>query len=214
MIRLNHIPAEKIHTVYNPAIDEMFFLKRNRQPVHPWLANRDVPTFVTAGAFRPEKNHILAMEAFKIVNRTHRARIIIFGRGDLQGEYEKFIIENGLSDVVSLPGFSDSLVSEVVASSGYISCSRIESFGIAIVEGLACGVPVISTDAPCGPREVLNGGEYGDLVPSDDPEALAKAVVRVIEHGGKSAPEEAWRRFELPRIVELYEKSCGLLHPI
>ena len=101
-------------------------------------------------------------------------------------------------------------MSEVAASSGYISCSQIESFGIAIVEGLACGVPVISTDAPCGPREILKDGEYGELVPMNNPELLAQAVVRVIEHGGKKVPDEAWRRFELSRIVELYEKSCSL----
>ena len=210
MIRLHYLPAEKVHTVYNPVVDDVFMGKRGLPPSHPWLIKRDVPTFVTAGAFRPEKNHLLLIEAFKIVNRTHPARLIIFGQGDLQAEYEKAIREKRLSDVVSLPGFSESLVSEVAASSGYISCSRVESFGIAIVEGLACGVPVISTDAPCGPREILRDGEYGELVPMDNPELLAQAVVRVIEHGGKKVPDEAWRRFELSRIVERYEKSCSL----
>lgn len=210
MIRLHHLPEEKVHTVYNPVVDDAFMKKKGKPPSHPWLIERDVPTFVTAGAFRPEKNHLLLIEAFKIVNRTHPARLIIFGRGDLQAKYEDAIRENSLSEVVSLPGFSESLVSEVAASSGYISCSQIESFGIAIVEGLACGVPVISTDAPCGPREILKDGEYGELVPMDNPELLAQAVVRVIEHGGKKVPDEAWRRFELSRIVERYEKSCAL----
>lgn len=210
MVRLHHLPEDKVHTVYNPAVDATFYEKKGMPPSHPWLVKRDVPTFVTAGAFRPEKNHLLAIEAFKIVNRTHRARLIIFGRGDLQSEYEKAIKENDLSDVVSLPGFSDSLISEVAAASGYISCSLVESFGIAIVEALACGVPVISTDAPCGPREILKDGEYGELVPLDDPESLAQAIVRVIENGGKSVPACAWRRFELPLIVERYEKSLAL----
>jgi len=210
MIRLHHLPVEKVHTVYNPVVDDAFMEKKGRPPSHPWLIRRDVPTFVTAGAFRPEKNHLLLIEAFKIVNRTHPARLIIFGRGDLQAEYEKAIREKDLSDVVSLPGFSESLVREVAASSGYISCSRIESFGIAIVEALACGVSVISTDAPCGPREILKDGEYGELIPVDNPELLAQAIVRVIEHGGKKVPDDAWRRFELSRIVVLYEKSCSL----
>ena len=210
MIRLHHLPAEKVHTVYNPVVDDSFMKKKGMPPSHPWLIEGDVPTFVTAGAFRPEKNLLLLIEAFKIVNCTHPARLIIFGRGDLQAEYEKAIRENGLSEVVSLPGFSESLVSEVAASSGYISCSQIESFGIAIVEGLACGVPVISTDAPCGPREILKDGEYGELVPMDNLELLAQAVVRVIEDGGKKVPDEAWRRFELSRIVERYETSCSL----
>ena len=210
MIRLHHLPAEKVHTVYNPVVDDSFMKKKGMPPSHPWLIEGDVPTFVTAGAFRPEKNHLLLIKAFKIVNCTHPARLIIFGRGDLQAEYEKAIRENGLSEVVSLPGFSESLVSEVAASSGYISCSQIESFGIAIVEGLACGVPVISTDAPCGPREILKDGEYGELVPMDNLELLAQAVVRVIEDGGKKVPDEAWRRFELSRIVERYETSCSL----
>ena len=210
MIRLHHLPAEKVHTVYNPVVDDVFMGKRGLPPSHPWLIKRDVPTFVTAGAFRPEKNHLLLIEAFKIVNRTHPARLIIFGRGDLQVEYEKAIKDNGLFDRVSLPGFTESLPSEVAASSGYISCSRIESFGIAIVEGLACGVPVISTDAPCGPREILKDGEYGEIVPVDNSEALARAIVKVIEHGGKIVPDEAWQRFELARVVGLYEKCIGL----
>ena len=91
MIRLSRLPAEKVHTVYNPVVDASFMKKKGMSPSHPWLIKRDVPTFVTAGAFRPEKNHLLLIEAFKIVNRTHPARLIIFGRGDLQAEYEKAI---------------------------------------------------------------------------------------------------------------------------
>ena len=210
MIRLRHLPESKVYTVFNPAIDESFLSKKRLAPTHPWLIDRSCPTFVTAGAFRPEKNHLMLMEAFRLVNRTRHARLIIFGRGDSQPEYEKFIRENNLSDVISLPGFSSVLPAEVAASSGYIASSLIESFGIAIVEALACGVPVISTDAPCGPREILKDGEYGELVRINSAEDMAQAVLRVIDGKVKVAPEESWRRFELPKIVELYERACGI----
>lgn len=211
MIRYSHLPAEKTFTVYNPAVDAGFLTKIKGMPTHPWLVKKGIPTFVTAGAFRPEKNHLMVMEAFRRVNKVRAARLVIFGRGELRTEYEKFIAEHNLGECISLPGFTDSLPAEITASDGFISSSNLESFGIALVEGLASGVPVISTDVPCGPREVLKDGEYGELVTPDDPEAMAKTILKLLERERKRAPETAWKRFELPRIVDLYEHACGLI---
>lgn len=209
-IRQFHLAPEKVHTVYNPAVDDDFFEKMRATPTHPWIVNRDTPVFVAAGAFAPEKDHLTVMEAFRLVNQRRRARLVIFGSGPLQDDYRRFIKEHGLEEVVSLPGFSNSLPAEIKASDGYISSSVLESFGIAIVEGLACGVPVIATDAPCGPCEVLDGGRYGELIPMRNPVAMAKAVEAVLEGKIKPASEDAWRRFELDRVVAYYERALDL----
>lgn len=212
MIRLHHLPEGKVHTVYNPSVDDAFFEKLKRPPTHPWLLRHDIPVFVMAGAFMPEKDHLTVMEAFRLVNQKRSARLIIFGNGALQETYEKFIADHGLEKVVSLPGFSSSVPSEIAASDGFISSSRIESFGIAIVEGLACGVPVICTDAPCGPREILEGGKYGYLVHPHNPEALADVIRKVLENPmNRKGDTKAWRRFDLPRIVGLYERAMNLI---
>lgn len=210
MIRFGRLNPKRVHTVYNPVIDESFFTKRNQPPTHPWLVKRDLPTFVAAGAFEVEKDHLTILKALKVVNETRPARVIIFGRGSHRPKYEQFIRENGLEDRVSLPGYSNALPAEIAASSGYVSSSVLESFGIAIVEALACGVPVIATDAPCGPREVLDDGKYGAVVPPGDVDALAQAMLEVVGRGRSSAEDESWRRFEISRIVERYERALGL----
>lgn len=209
VIRYYHLPPGKTFTVYNPAVDTGFLEKVKRAPTHPWLVQKNIPTFVTAGAFRPEKNHLMVMEAFRRANEVRPVRLVIYGRGELQVEYVKFIAEHDLKERISLPGFTDSLPAEIAASDGFISSSNLESFGIALVEGLACGVPVISTDVPCGPREILKDGAYGELVKPNDPQAMADAIVKVAEGNGIHAADEAWKRFELPRIVELYENALG-----
>lgn len=201
---IKYFPAEHVFTVYNPVIDDLFYEKVKQPAQHPWLVKKECPTFVAAGAYWPYKEHITLLKAFREIVKTDRARLIIFGKGPLEPEYRKFIQDNHLEDVISVGGYTNCLPAEMKAADGFLLSSNWESFGIVTVEALACGLPVVSTDAPFGPREVLKDGKYGALVPIGDYQAMAKEVIRLIHNPGTHPPEESWKPYTLEAATDRY----------
>lgn len=211
LVRVYGDDARRISVVYNPVVDNQFKVKSAKSATHPWLKKKDVFTFISAGALCDIKGHKLALEAIRVLrDRGVKARLIVYGRGELLSHFEYFVKNNHLEDIVSFPGFSDCLPAEVRAADCYLCTSKAESFGIAIVEALACGTPVISCDCPCGPREILDGGKYGVLVPPNDHIALANAMERAAREGLPEVLSQSWQRFSCEAITSLYEKALGL----
>jgi len=207
MHRITGYPMDKIFTVFNPAVDGVAEAKMQHGPSHPWLVNKTAPVFVAAGAFCGFKNHPLLLRAFAKASAGREGRLIIFGEGGMRTDYEQLIRELNIGDKVSLPGYTDNLPAEMKAADAFVVSSNIESFSIVLVEALAAGCPVVSTDAPYGPPEILKGGKYGILVKRNDVDALAEGLTRVLDGHAIRAPEEAWRRFQIKNIVALYEKA-------
>lgn len=210
LTRVFGIKRNKIAVVYNPVTDDAFFKSAAEAPMHPWLIDKKVKTIVTGGSFTDDKNHLLLMEAVRRVNESEKLRLIIFGKGPLREKYEAFIKEHGLEDAVSLPGYTHNLPAEIKASDGYVCSSQIESFAIAPVQAMACGVPVVCCDCPCGPREILDDGKYGRLVKTQNVDEMTAALLALARGEVKSAPREAWERFSLEAVVGYYERAMGL----
>ena len=201
----------RLMSVNNPCLDDVFKTKFAHAPRHPWLIDKKCMTFVSAGAYQPYKCHMLILKALcKVRDLGCQVRVIIFGRGPLEPEYRRFIAENHLDEYVSLGGFTNQLPAEIRASDGFILSTNVETFGIVLVEGLACGVPCISTDAPFGPREILADGKYGRIVPVNDVDAMAKALIDCIEGNVPVAPSNAWERYTEDAIMHRYLKGLGL----
>lgn len=197
---------ENVTTVYNPVVDEIFEVKRKLPPVHPWLNNKDRPTFVAAGAYCKCKNHMMLLKTFRKLRDEHgrNYRIIIYGQGPYESDYRQYIAEHHLEDIASIPGYTNNLPAELSAADGFLLSSNVESFGIVIVEAFACGLPVVSTDAPFGPREVLSGCRYGRLIPMEDVSAMADGVEAIVCGEIKSPPRESWEKFTLEAATERY----------
>lgn len=201
---------ENVFTVYNPVVDEYLLAKINCPPEHKWLVEKKCPTFVAAGQFDEAKGHFYIMDAIRRVNLKRPVRLIIFGEGPLKDEYQKFINENNLSDVVSLPGYTQNLPAEIKASDGFLHASFRESFGIVLVEALAAGVPVISTDAPFGPPEILESGRYGKLVPIKDAISIAKAIEEILDGSVGFCDDSSWSRFTVDKVTTHYLTAIGM----
>ena len=200
----------RIGTVNNACMDSVARSKYKLPPQHPWLIKKECCTLVTAGSYTPGKCHLMLLEAMRNVVAKRRVRLLIFGRGYLEPQYHDFIEKHGLDDFVSIAGFTDQLQAEINASDGLISPSDEESFGITIVEALACGKPVISTDAPYGPREILSEGKYGRLVPMNDSVSMAQAIIDCADGRVPIAPDESWKRYTIETVMEKYLKGMGL----
>ncbi|WP_290081824.1 glycosyltransferase [Bacteroides acidifaciens] len=197
-------------TVYNPVVDDSYRKKITSDPVEPWLKYKSMKTVCAAGAYCKLKDHMTLFRAIKKVNETTPVRLVLFGKGYLENEYKDWINENNMSERIKLAGHTHNLPAEIKLSDVFICSSVVESFSIVLIEALAAGVPVISTSCRYGPPEILNNGQYGLLVPVGDEQEMAKAILKTVSGDKKNVPEEAWKRFELGRIVSNYEQALKL----
>jgi glycosyltransferase involved in cell wall biosynthesis len=140
--------------------------------------------------------------------------LIILGEGEARGELEALVRKLGLGDDVAMPGFVDNPFAWMRRSSLHVLSSAWEGFGSVLVEAMACGTPVISTDCPSGPAEILEKGLWGRLVPVGDVKALAEAIVATLD---ESAYPDVGRRaqdFNVEKAVEGYLRVLEIPLPV
>jgi glycosyltransferase involved in cell wall biosynthesis len=187
----------------SPIIDEAFCASLAVGPSHPWLvqAPRRVPVVVTAGRLVYQKDHATLLRAFARAREHVEARLIIFGEGPERSTLERLIRELGISDDVDLPGFESRLVPELRSADLFVLSSRWEGMPGVLIEAMACGTPIVSTDCPSGPAELLADGAWGRLVPVGDVALLAAALVAGITGAVAPPPSAAVSRFRVEDAV-------------
>ncbi len=202
----------KVHVMYNPVVDDVFYKKiQQTEGVHPWLSKKECPTFVAAAAHSPFKNHYLLFDSIQNCQKKQKMRLVLFGRGELTNDYEKYIHEHNLEEVVCLAGYTDNLPLQLKHADGFLVSSNEESFSVVLIEAMACGCPIVSTNCAYGPPELLGYGKYGTLVPIKDVDAMTKAILNLTDLKQRpTIPENVWKRFSLESIVERYEQVLGL----
>lgn len=135
---------------------------------------------VTVGSMKGQKNHPLLLQAFAKLARPD-ARLMFVGDGQGRGELLSLARELGVADRVILAGFHPDPTPFYQTADLFALSSNYEGFGNVIVEALACGIPVVSTDCPSGPGEILDGGRYGHLVPVGDVDAMTAALLAALD---------------------------------
>ena len=196
--------ARKGGVIYNPVVDSEIFQKAEEPVSHPWF-EEDVPVVLGVGRLTPQKNFDLLLRTFARLRREHDARLIILGDGNQRERLEARTEALGIEDCVDLPGFVSNPYPFMANASLFALSSDFEGFGIVLVEALACGCPVVSTDCPSGPREILEDGKWGRLVPVGDEEALAAAMRKSLDE--EHDPERLRRRamdFSVDQAVDNY----------
>ncbi len=171
-----------VKIVYNPVIPEDLDRLVAARAEHPWLNDPTKDVVLAIGRLRHEKGFSLLIDAFGDVRaRRPSARLIIIGDGPERQTLTEKIERLGLKDCVDLPGFKDNVFAWLAASRLFVLPSIWdEPFGLVLVEALASGAPVVSTDGG-GPREILDEGKYGVLIPRNDRKALAEAMLKSLE---------------------------------
>ncbi|MBK8750401.1 MAG: glycosyltransferase [Candidatus Competibacteraceae bacterium] len=174
-------PTGRILTIPN-GIDFTAVTHAAREPA-PELADFDqaeIPVLCAVARLAPEKNLGLLLDAFRRIHAEQPVTLIILGDGPERAALEAQIAAEGLSDAVRLLGHRDNVYPYLHRADVFIHTCQFEGFGYTMLEALACGTAVVATDCPYGPREVLGGGNYGVLVPPDDSQSLATAVLRLL----------------------------------
>ena len=162
--------------IYNPVFNSEVLRKAEEPVSHPWFEEKDVPIILGVGRLTPQKNFDLLLRAFKRVRREKEARLIVLGDGNQRENLEARIEALDLGGRVDLHGFVDNPYPFMRRASLLVLSSDYEGLPSVPIQALACGCPVVTTDCPSGPREILDDGTWGRLVPVGDEEALAEAI--------------------------------------
>jgi len=193
------LPDERIPVVRNPVIGPDLFGAAEHVPDHPWFARHDVPVVLGVGRLTRQKAFDVLLEAFARVYAQRRLRLVLLGEGPLRAQLLERADRLGVADDVHLPGFVNNPWGWMRQADLFVLSSRWEGSPNALTEALALGTPVVATDCPSGPREILDGGRVAPLVPVDDVGALAAAIERALD----AAPEpEVLQAASAPYTIE------------
>jgi glycosyltransferase involved in cell wall biosynthesis len=210
-IRTTGVPGEKVHVIFNPILKPELLERALEGPPHPWFGSGSPPVILGVGRLARQKDFPTLIRAFAKVLETRPCRLILLGEGRERPALEKLICEMGLGDAVDLPGFVENPFSFMSRAALLVLSSAWEGFGNVLAEALALGLPVVSTDCPSGPREILEEGRFGTLVPVGNVEAMAKAMMQTLDH----PPEKDWllqgaRRFQVDKCTDEYLTTLGI----
>ena len=209
---VTRIPRRRIVTIYNPVVGANLEALAKEPIDHPWFAADAPPVILSAGRLSAQKDFPTLIRAFAALRATRDARLVILGGATADGKTEVrqqdlvALAEGlGVASDLCLLGFMPNPYAYMARARIFALSSAWEGFGNVLVEALACGCPVVSTDCPHGPAEILDGGRYGRLVPVGDDAAMAKAMADVLV----SPPDPALLRqrsqeFTVERSVDGY----------
>lgn len=170
-----HIPAAQTHTIYNP-VGVADFATQFGTP--PRVGPLNQVRLVSVGRLTAQKNFPMLLRAMSMLP-ADRFHLTIVGDGEMRPALEAQIAETGLGDRVVLTGFVNDVAAALQAADVFVLTSAWEGFGHVIIEAMAAGLPVVATDAPHGPREILAGGKFGRLVPNHDEAALCTTLLEL-----------------------------------
>jgi glycosyltransferase involved in cell wall biosynthesis len=204
------LKRERITVIHNPFDISAIRQKAGEAPNHDWLHNHDMPVLVAAGRLEAPKDFPALLRALA---ECDNHRLIILGEGPDLDELQQLARDLGIDDRVDFTGFVANPYGFFAHADCFVLSSHYEGFGNVVVEALATGTPVIATDCPHGPREILDYGRYGQLVPPGDPGTLAQAI-KQCEKGDNddhTTRHERAQAFDITGIAVRYLDCCSSL---
>jgi glycosyltransferase involved in cell wall biosynthesis len=201
----------RIRAVPSPIVPASLFTESLPPPPHPWFGSPDHPLILSVGELCSRKDFPTLIRAFARVRRTRPCRLMILGRGRSRERLIGLAKALHVEDDVALPGFVPQPYAYMAHADLMAFSSLWEGLPFAPVEALAVGTPVVSTDCPSGPREILQDGQIGPLVPVGEDAPLADAVMATLEDPpAKSTLQRAARVFEIEAATDAYLDAMGL----
>jgi glycosyltransferase involved in cell wall biosynthesis len=179
---LPRIDPTRVSVVYNPVYTPEIDSKSADPIFDVWMNDPTVPVIIGVGRLVLQKDFATLIRAFDLVRRTKPVRLVILGEDVERASLERLISELGLDDLVRLVGFVGNPWAWMARASLFVLSSQHEGLGNVLIEAMACGTPVVSTDCPSGPAEILCNGKFGRLVKVGDPIGLSEAIIDTLKN--------------------------------
>ena len=199
------LPRSQIRVIYNPVDLEEIGRQAEEPLEHPWFTEGDTPVILGIGRLSRAKDFSTLLRSFALVRKELSARLVILGEGEERPRLENLIYELGIENDAKLLGYVENPFVYMDRSSVFVLSSLWEGLPNVLIHALALGTPVVATDCPSGPAEILDNGVYGPLVPVGDARAMAQAIISVL--GSSREPGVFKKRaaaFSSNRICEKY----------
>jgi glycosyltransferase involved in cell wall biosynthesis len=196
---------DQVKTIYNPVAAKEIKSLSEESPEHTWFEQADVPVILGIGRFVPQKDFPLLLRAF--------AELVLLGGDEASAEQQRYkadleelACDLGIAEDLDMPGYKENPYPYFRRASVFALSSCFEGFGNVVVEALFCGCPVVSTDCPSGPAEILRDGEFGRLVPVGDEKGMANALDNVLDTQIDSRVLRArGEEFSVDRAIDNYD---------
>ena len=198
-----------IHMIHNPIVSDELRHKALEPPGHPWFEDVEIPIILGAGRLSRQKDFPSLIRAFALVRKTRNARLMIIGEGADRQQLEQLAEDLGCASDVCLPGFIENPFAFMKGGAVFVLSSTFEGMPGTLIQAMACGTRVVSTDCPTGPREILEDGKWGSLVPMGDVGAIADAIISALDIREGPAVEIRAAAFNEEHAVTHYLEVMG-----
>ena len=208
MSKFGRIKYPKIHIIPNPVITKDIFAQSSMNVKHPFL-DLNEPIILFVGRLSHEKDLTNLIYAFKKVQEKILSRLLIVGDGPERSKLENLINKINLSQRVSFLGHQRNPYPYFAQSDLFVLSSTREGLPTVLVEALAFGLKIVSTDCQSGPREILDNGRYGELVEQSNSFALANSIISSLKAPNTVIPKKIFNKYKVESAVYLYTKILG-----
>lgn len=208
--KITGIGKERIKVIYNPVITPELFNKAKEAVNHPWFQPGEAPVILGVGRLVAQKDFSTLIRAFAKVRQVKPARLMILGDGRESETLKALARELGIEKDVDFGGFVDNPFAYMQRAKLFVLSSAWEGLPTVLIEALALGISVVSTNCESGPAEILDNGKYGELVSVGDSDGMAKAILRVLSGHSQSVDSEWLGQFTLETSIQNYLNVLGI----
>jgi len=203
--------SDCIKVVYNPIIENSIYNLAEEKIEHPWFKDSKTPVLLAVGRFAKAKDYPTLLYAFAKVQRKKHIKLVVLGDGYERENLEKLCHRLGIAGNVAFLGFQENPYKYIAKACIFALSSKQEGFPTVLIEAMALGLPVVSTDCGSGAKEVIESGRNGFLVPACNSDALSEAIIKLLESPSlrekfSLAGRVKAKDFSVSRGVKEYEK--------
>lgn len=218
--KFTSMPEKKLIVIHNPVDIDKIIQLSNEEVHESRFLNENLPVIVHVGSLTKAKGHEYLLQAFKLASQKVNCRLLLLGEGERKDELVSLAAGLGINNMVEFLGFNKNPYKFMRRSSVFVLSSIFEGFPNVLIEAMASGTPVISTNCKSGPNEIIDNGVTGILVPPKDAQKLADAMVLLLtdtnladklkKNAQKKVPD-----FHINKIIGQYrtvlaqQKSCN-----